>query len=204
MTAELIARVIAGLARFVAGATVRYSGYVPGAAQRIYYANHTSHLDFVVLWSALPSAERSVTRPVAGSDYWDRGAVRRFLSSEIFHAVLVDRTGKNRDRNPVDDMVAALDAGDSLIIFPEGTRGDGSVIAPFRSGLFHVASRRRDIELVPVMIENLNRILPKGEIAPIPLLSSITLGAPVRIGEAEEKEQFLVRAREELVRLRHG
>lgn len=201
MTGHLLAGAIAGFSRILAGATVRHAGYVPGGAQRIYYANHTSHLDFVVLWSALPRETRQRTRPVAGSDYWDKGALRRFLAREIFRAVLVDRSGATKDRSPVDDMVAALDEGDSLILFPEGTRGDGAAIAPFKSGIFHVVTRKPEVELVPVMIENLNRILPKGEIVPIPLLSSITLGPPLRLGTGESKEGFLARLRAELERL---
>lgn len=201
MRGRLVAGFIAGVARLLAGATVRYAGYAPASGQRVYFANHSSHLDFVVLWSALPSAERARTRPVAGSDYWDKSALKRFLAREVFRAVLVDRTGQNRDRSPVDDMVAALDAGDSLIIFPEGTRGDGASIAPFKSGIFHVASKRPDVDLVPVMIENLNRILPKGEVVPVPLLSSITLGPPLRLGDGETKEGFLARMRAELERL---
>lgn len=201
MSGGILAGFIAGVARLLAGATVRYAGYEPAEGQRVYFANHSSHLDFVVLWSALPSAERAKTRPVAGSDYWDKSAVRRFLAREVFRAVLVDRTGQNRDRSPVDDMVAALEAGDSLIIFPEGTRGDGTAIAPFKSGIFHVASKQPQVDLVPVMIENLNRILPKGEIVPVPLLSSITLGPPLRLGTGETKEDFLARLRGELERL---
>lgn len=201
MGGRLLAGLIASFARLLAGATVRYAGYKPAEGQRIYFANHSSHLDFVVLWSALPSPERSRTRPVAGSDYWDGSALKRFLAREVFRAVLVDRTGKTKERNPVEDMVAALDAGDSLIIFPEGTRGDGTAIAPFKSGIFHVASRKPEVDLVPVMVENLNRILPKGEIVPVPLLSSITLGAPLRLGAGEPKEDFLARIREELERL---
>ena len=201
MRRRVVAGFIAGLARLLAGATVRYAGYAPASGQRIYFANHTSHLDFVVLWSALPSHERAKTRPVAGSDYWDKSPLKRFLAREVFRAVLVDRTGQNKERSPVDDMVAALDAGDSLIIFPEGTRGDGTSIAPFKSGIFHVASKQPAVDLVPVMIENLNRILPKGEVVPVPLLSSITLGPPLRLGEGETKERFLARMREELERL---
>jgi 1-acyl-sn-glycerol-3-phosphate acyltransferase len=201
MAGGLLAGFIAGVARLLAGATVRHAGYEPAEGQRVYFANHSSHLDFVVLWSALPSRERAKTRPVAGSDYWDKSALKRFLAREVFRAVLVDRTGQNRERSPVDDMVAALDAGDSLIIFPEGTRGDGTAIAPFKSGVFHVASKKPDVDLVPVMIENLNRILPKGEVVPVPLLSSITLGPPLRLEPGETKENFLARLRGELERL---
>jgi 1-acyl-sn-glycerol-3-phosphate acyltransferase len=194
----LLARAIAGLARLLAGATVRYAGYEAGSRPRIYYANHTSHLDFVVLWSALPSHVRAKTRPVAGSDYWETSALRRFLAREVFRAVLVDRTGSQAGRNPVDDMVAAIEEGDSLILFPEGTRGDGTAIAPFKSGVHRVATRCSGIELVPVLIENLNRILPKGEVVPLPLLSSITLGAATTLGDGEDKDASLARLRDAL------
>lgn len=199
-----VGRSLAWLCRLVAGAAVVFDGYTSPRGSRVYFANHTSHFDFIVLWSALPTAERTRTRPVAGSDYWDRGATRRYLSRNVFRAVLVDRTGDRREANPVDDMAAALAAGDSLILFPEGTRGDGYEIAEFKSGIYHLAKMLPDVELVPVMMENLSRILPKGEIVPVPLLSTIILGAPIRLMEGEEKSEFLARARAALLALRRA
>jgi 1-acyl-sn-glycerol-3-phosphate acyltransferase len=207
----MIASVLAALARLVSGASVRWVGSRPEARQRIYFANHTSHLDFVVLWSALPPPLRRLTRPVAAADYWGAG-LRRYLITEIFRGVLVDRgrAGSGIDgtarvagsRETVERVAAALGGDHSLIIFPEGTRGPGPDPAPFKSGLYHLCALRPDVELVPVYLENLNRILPKGHVLPVPLLSSVTFGAPITWDPAEPKAAFLERARAAVVALR--
>ena len=68
-------------------------------------------------------------------------------------------------------------------------------MSPFKGGLFHLAKNRPDVEFIPVLVENLNRILPKGEIVPVPLLGSLRFGAPIKLGSGEEKAVFLERAR---------
>jgi 1-acyl-sn-glycerol-3-phosphate acyltransferase len=199
---NVVAGGITGFTRLVTGARARWLGCAPEPAQRIYYGNHSSHADFVLIWASLPRALRAHTRPVAGADYWERGALRRFLIHEVLHGVLVDRERANARDNPVDAIVTALDAGTSLIFFPEGTRNTTEeTLLPFRSGLYHVACRRPDVELVPVWMENLGRVLPKGAVVPVPLLCSINFGAPLRVTEGEEKTQFLMRARNALLDL---
>ena len=164
--------------------------------QRIYYGNHSSHADFVLIWASLPPPLRALTRPVAGADYWEKGAVRRFLIHEVLHGVLVDRERRDATVSPVDTIVAALDAGHSLIFFPEGTRNTtDEMLLPFKSGLYHVACRRPDVELVPVWMENLGRVLPKGELVPVPLLCSINFGAPLRIEARRKTRTRFSRAR---------
>jgi 1-acyl-sn-glycerol-3-phosphate acyltransferase len=208
----MIARLIAAVARALAAPTVFWTSGLPDTTPRIYFANHTSHLDFVVLWSALPSEIRAVTRPVAAKDYWEETPLRRFLAENVFHAVLLERgslaKAKNSDethfvgRHLIEDMASALGDKNSLILFPEGTRGTGEKIAPFRSGLYHLALRRPDVELVPAYLENLNRILPKGEVLPVPMLSLLTFGKPIQVAPGEEKDIFLERAREAVSSLR--
>jgi 1-acyl-sn-glycerol-3-phosphate acyltransferase len=195
-----LASVIAALARGITGVQVRWQGCTPEAKQRIYFANHSSHLDFVVLWSALPGEVRARTRPVAAKDYWESG-VRAYLAQRVFRAVLVPRRRANEAGDPhveaakvIDQLADAMGATDSLIFFPEGTRGNGEVMAPFRSGLYFLAKRRPDVELVPVYLENLSRILPKGEVLPVPLAGLLTFGAPMHLGESEAKAEFLERA----------
>lgn len=209
----MIAAILAALARLVSGATVRWIGCQPDPRQRIYFGNHTSHLDFVVLWSALPPAVRALTRPVAAQDYWGRGRLRPALVSNVFNGVLVERGGgaaRRADekvraaRASVDRLVEALGDRHSLIVFPEGTRGSGDEVGPFKSGLYHLGMRVPEIELVPVYLENLNRILPKGEVLPVPLLSSVTFGPPIRLLAGESKEAFLMRARGQLRNLRQA
>jgi 1-acyl-sn-glycerol-3-phosphate acyltransferase len=89
-----------------------------------------------------------------------------------------------------------------LIIFPEGGRMEGDQPAQFKGGLYHLASHRSDVELVPVWIDNVNRVLPKGEFLPVPMLGSVTMGTPVSFDREEPKEVFLERARQALSSLR--
>ena len=196
----MIGSAIAGLARLIAGGSVQWAER-PTPAPRVYFANHTSHLDFVLLWSYLPPEIRGRTRPVAARDYWEKSRLRRYLAGEVFHALLIDRAGPEA-RAAVDQMASCLSAGDSLILFPEGTRGSGEQIAQFKSGLFHLSEAQPGLELVPVAIENLNRILPKGEFLPVPMVSRVSFGPSLSLGEGEAKDEFLGRARRALEELR--
>jgi len=198
----MIASILAAAAQVIAGSTVRWLGCAPTAGQRVYIANHSSHFDFIVLWSYLPPPLRRLTRPVAARDYWERDAVRRYLATRVFNALLIDRVATpgtaaaGLGRQAVDQMVQSLDNRHSLILFPEATRGAGEDLAPFRSGLYHLCRTRPEIEVIPVYLENLNRILPKGHLLPVPMLSRITFGAPLHLQPAEEKDAFLERARQ--------
>lgn len=169
----------------------------------MYFANHTSNLDGPVLWASLPPPVRRLTRLIGAKDYWSVGRVRPFLAYRVFNALLIERKQVTRDANPLDDMVNALGARYSLIIFPEGGRQTTPEPQPFKPGLFHLARKRPDVELVPVWMENLNRILPKGEILPVPVLGSVTFGAPLKLEEGETKPDFLTRTREAVLALRH-
>jgi len=185
---------LAAIAKLITGASARWVGCAPDIRQRVYFANHTSNLDALVIWASLPSPMRALTRPVAARDYWIKGSVRRYLANHIFNAVLIERKKPTAHDNPLADMLAALGDRHSLIIFPEGGRQTGEEMAPFKGGLFHLAKDRPTVEFVPVLIENLNRILPKGEILPVPLLGGVSFGAPVKLGSSEGKESFLTRA----------
>jgi 1-acyl-sn-glycerol-3-phosphate acyltransferase len=167
----------------------------------ILFANHSSHLDFAVIWAALPSELRHRVRPVAGRDYWEKTAVRRWLAGHVFRAVLIERQKVTVATNPLEPMVAALDAGDSLIVFPEGTRSTTGLLQPFKGGIYHLAHARPAIPLVPVLLDNLNRVLPKGEILAVPLIASLSVGLPVALESGESKATFLSRARDGLVTL---
>ena len=186
---------LVGLSRLVSGARARWVGCEPHSRQRIYFANHTSHLDTLVLWSALPATLRPLTRPVAARDYWAASAARRFLAERVFNAVLIDRTASDPRANPVTEMLRAMGDLNSLIIFPEGTRSTTGEPGEFKSGLYYLARERTDVELIPVFMENLNRILPKGSFLPVPLLGGVTIGSPIRLDAGEEKGDFLARAR---------
>lgn len=174
---------------------------LPAAGSCVFYANHSSHLDFAVLWAALPDAWRDRTRPVAGRDYWEKTALHRGIACGIFRAVLIERKHVTIACNPITAMCAALDAGDSLIVFPEGTRGDGLTVGEFKPGIHHLARARPDVAFVPVYLANLNRIMPKGSALPVPLIATVVIGTPLAATPDETKEAFLVRARIALVSL---
>ena len=188
---------VAFVVRLVTGAQGHWFDCQPRAGQRVYIANHSSHLDFLVLWAVLPSTVRELTRPVAAKDYWERNAFRRWLALNVFRAVLVDRNpgmvGADTALRPLAD---ALRQGSSLILFPEGTRGTGTEVAAFKSGLYYLCSMTPGVEVVPAYLANLNRILPKGEFVMVPLLSRVSFGPPLRLEEGERKPLFLERARE--------
>ena len=202
MLAALTAFAITSAARLLTGARALWLGSTAHATQRLYYANHSSHGDFVLLWASLPAQLRKRTRPVAGADYWQQPGVRSFLINRVFNGVLVDRERKEEGGNPLQPMLAALDAGDSLILFPEGTRNLGDEpLLPFKSGLYHLAQARPEVELVPVWIANLNRVMPKGRTLPLPLLCTLSFGAALERIEGEGKAAFLERARNALLAL---
>lgn len=203
MLETLTAKLIIGFVRLLTGAQAFWRGGRPNAAQRIFFANHASHGDFVLLWASLPPWLRRHTRPVAGADYWNKSALRRYIGGKVFRAVLIDRERNEHGPDPVEQMVAALADGDSLIIFPEGTRNTtDAVLLPFKSGLFHLANQYPRAELVPVWINNLARVMPKGQLIPIPLLCTVTFGAALPRIDGEDKAAFLERARATMLALR--
>lgn len=202
LAARAVGAGIVMFARLVTAPRAIWAGVDPAPRQRVYFANHTSNADFVLLWAVLPPALRARTRPVAAADYWLKSKLRAFAGRDVFRAVLIDRRPETRADDPVELMTAALDGGDSLIIFPEGLRNMGpEQLLPFKTGLFHVATKRPEVDLVPVWLDNLNSVMPKGEIVPLPLLCTVTYGAPIHLEPGEEKAAFLARAHAALLAL---
>ena len=197
----LTSHAIVLLAKLFSGFTVRWIDCQPDTCQRIYFANHTSHLDAVVLWSALPKEIRALTRPVAAKDYWSGGWIKPHIA-QSFNALLIDRKEIKVHKSPIDSMIRQMGDIYSLIVFPEGSRSADDEMSDFKSGLYYLGKKRPDLELVPVYMENLNRILPRGEVLPVPLLSCITIGAPIFLEAGEPKIEFLRRARHAVQQLK--
>lgn len=199
--APVVAGLLVGLTRLITGVRARWVRGAPTPGQCVYYANHSSHLDTLVIWASLPQPLRDKTRAVAAADYWDKPGLRRWLATRVLNALLVERAGGCGSRDALHRIDAALAAGDSLILFPEGTRGDGTAIGELKPGIYFVAKQRPDVELVPVYLQDLNRILPKGEFLPVPLLGSAIFGAPLSLEPGENRQHFLARARAALINL---
>ncbi|MFH0132134.1 1-acyl-sn-glycerol-3-phosphate acyltransferase [Variovorax sp. VaC1] len=297
MLAKLTGWLLLGIVRLLTGAQARWYGCPPKAEQRIYFANHQSHADLVMIWAALPEELRSITRPIAARDYWANTPVKRWITTEVFNAVYVERAATapatpaapaapaaapveaeappppapraavtppaeriepsmepllpmslpfadtsvevmNEVQgqldlpappppppapeppppvaaepeppvaeappaaDPLAPLIEALRSGDSIIIFPEGTRGHTGEPQKFKSGLYALATMFPEVVLVPAWIDNVQRVMPKGEIVPVPILCSVTFGAPIRVEEGEERRPFLDRARAAVIALR--
>ncbi|HMS07245.1 MAG TPA: lysophospholipid acyltransferase family protein [Burkholderiaceae bacterium] len=201
MFAKLMSGFLLGLVRLLTGAQARWHGCPPKAEQRIYFANHQSHADLVMIWAALPQELRARTRPIAAKDYWTKTPLRQWITTEVFHAVYVERERKEGE-DPLAPLITALAAGDSLILFPEGTRGFADEPAPFKAGLYNLAIQFPEVVLVPAWIHNIQRVMPKGEVIPVPVLCSVTFGTPMQVEPGEERRAFLDRARAAVIALR--
>lgn len=203
LAAEVTASAIILFARFITAVRAIWPDIGPVSEQSVFFANHASNGDFILIWTVLPPRQRAATRPVAAADYWLTTRLRRFIGRDVFRAVLIDRRPEMRTEDPVTQMAQALDDGQSLILFPEGTRNTTEApLLPFKSGLYHLARTQSEVNLVPVWIENLNRVMPKGEFVPVPILCTVTFGAPLRWMQGEEKAAFLDRASQALLALR--
>ena len=190
-----------GLVRLMTGSQARWYGCPPKAEQRIYFANHQSHVDLVMIWAALPKELRAHTRAIAAKDYWTKTPFKKWLTSAVFNVIYVSRD-RSSDEDPLEPLFQALDHGDSIILFPEGTRGNAEEPQAFKAGLYNLARKYPAVELVPAWINNVQRVMPKGEVVPVPVLCSVTFGAPLRLGEGEERRAFLDRARSAVIALR--
>ena len=201
LAVKVMGLLISFAARLVTGAQGHWKGGPPEALQRIYFANHQSHFDWVLIWAALPEDLRVRTRPIAARDYWTASKFKHWLTREVFHAVYVSRQ-RTEDQDPLEPLAEALTRGDSLVIFPEGTRSNQGKPQPFKSGLYHLAEQFPGVQLIPVWIDNVQRVMPKGEVVPVPILCTATFGAPLQLQAGEDKRGFLERARAAVIALR--
>ncbi len=200
--ARVLDTVLCLITSFITGVTSRPASdlaFTP--TNKVYYANHASHGDFVLVWISLPKTWRMLTQPVAGADYWLGSKLKAFIAEQVFRVLLIDR--QHDPKQAIAAMDGALKQGKSLILFPEGTRNttDDQILLPFKSGLYHLARENENIEFVPVWINNINRVLPKGKILPIPLLCDVRIGEVIKKLPDEDKTEFLTRTRQALLDL---
>ncbi|MCB1508750.1 MAG: 1-acyl-sn-glycerol-3-phosphate acyltransferase [Hyphomicrobiaceae bacterium] len=191
MIGRILGAGLFALTRFLVGGHARWQGSAPDPSQRLYFANHASHLDTIILMACLPVSLRATTHPVAAADYWGTSALKRFIALKVLNAVLIERSGGPDPLAPLRDV---LSRGHSLILFPEGTRRAEALPGPFKSGIYRLAKDFPEVELVPVYLSNLARAYPKGAILPAPISCSARFGAPIALLPEEERDAFLARA----------
>jgi len=138
---------------------------------------------------------------VAAQDYWDAGPIRRYIAKHIVNAVLIERENVSLKNSPIQVMVREMQNEYSLILFPEGGRSQDGTLGEFKSGLYYLCKRRPDLELIPIYLNNMNSILPRGKTLPVPMLSRVIFGPPMWLEMDERKEPFLERVRNAVVKL---
>jgi 1-acyl-sn-glycerol-3-phosphate acyltransferase len=195
-----ISNVLISALRLVIGVSARWESPPDLSRQRIYFANHSSHMDTLAIMAALPPEARQNVKPVAARDYWGRNAFLSYVSQRGLNAVLIDRNPES-GKNPLLPIMDVVGAGHSIILFPEGTRSCEPLPGPFKSGLHRLAEAFPEVELVPVYLDNLYRSMPKGTHVPLPILCTIRIGNPLERIAGEERTVFLERARQSIVRL---
>ena len=196
----MIASLLIGATRFLVGGHAHWLGCAPGPEQRIYFANHGSHLDTLLIWAALPPPLRATTHPVAAADYWG-GPGLKAQARRALNLVLLERGGKGRGVDSLQPLRQRLDLGRSLIIFPEGTRGGERLPGPFKAGLHRLAEAYPAVDLIPVHLDNPARAFPKGAFLPAPIACAVRFGAAMRLVPGEDRAAFLDRARLAVVEL---
>jgi 1-acyl-sn-glycerol-3-phosphate acyltransferase len=184
------------LALFI-GLRVRGRDHLPQSGQFVLIANHSSHLDTASLLSLFSLTQLRRIQPVAAADYFERNRFISTLTKTIFNILPIARKNITPENNPLRQMQAALAAGQSLIIFPEGTRGSGDSIGPFRSGVAHLIEKVPDVVIVPACLVNMGRSLPKGEFIPVPIFCEVRLGEPRTLSGSRQE---ITRALEAAVR----
>jgi 1-acyl-sn-glycerol-3-phosphate acyltransferase len=181
------------------GLRVRGREHLVRSAPFVLVANHSSHLDTISLLSLFGLNRLRRVRPVAAADYFERNAFVSIFTKTLFNILPIARKNINAENNPLRKMREAIEAGDSLIIFPEGTRGSGEQMGNFRSGVAHLIEQMPDLTIIPAYLVNMGRSLPKGEFIPVPFSCEIRIGAPRVIkGSRQEITRELENAVREL------
>lgn len=161
------------------GLNIRRRDLLPKTGPAIIIANHNSHLDTLVLQSLFPLNKLSNIKPVAAADYFSRTRHMAWFANNIINIIPIERSRVIKGADPLAGCYRALDNGNIIIIYPEGSRGEPERISHFKKGIAHLAERYPDVPVIPVFMHGLGKALPKGEIILVPFFCDIYIGEKI-------------------------
>jgi 1-acyl-sn-glycerol-3-phosphate acyltransferase len=205
--AALIARPIVYL---WLGVNVRHRERLPLRGPAIIAANHNSHLDTFALLSLFPLLQVPKVRPAAAADYFMKGGALSWVAQNLIGIVPVARGSRATDAadtpraDPLEGCYRALEAGNVLIIFPEGTRGEPERMQELKSGIAYLGQRFPEVPVIPLFMYGLGKSMPKGSFVPLPFFVDIFVDQPLtwKVEGQHGKDGFMGHLRDRFQALR--
>ncbi|HEX19769.1 MAG TPA: 1-acyl-sn-glycerol-3-phosphate acyltransferase [Acidiferrobacteraceae bacterium] len=184
----------------VLGLNIRNYNKLPIRGPALIAANHNSHLDTMVLMSLYPLSRIHKVRPVAAADYFMTNRLLAWFALNVIGIIPITRSGEVDREHLFDGCNEALDQGDILVLFPEGSRGKPEQIGSLKKGIYHLLKQREDTEITPVVLHGLGRALPKGEALLVPFNCDVIVGDKLpKINSADDLVQCLSAVYEKLL-----
>lgn len=176
--------------KLIVGVKFNTAKFLADEKQFIIVANHNSHLDTMTILASLPRKIIHRVKPVAAADHFGKTRSKEKLTNYFVNTILIQRKRdkENPENDPIHRMIKALDAGYSLIIFPEGTRGEPEVRQPLKPGIALVLKERPHIKYVPAYMKGMGKAMPKDDSLIVPHNSSLVYGAPAVIHSTDVEE----------------
>lgn len=188
--------------RIIVGVKFDKTDFLKELNQFVIVANHNSHLDTITLLAALPASIIHKVKPVAAGDYFGKNRFTKALSSYFINAVLIDRKGmkENPENAPIPRMIEELQIGNSLILFPEGTRGNPEELQPFKRGIGLVLSKKSEVPYIPAFLTGMGKNLPKGGFIPVPFNSTVRFGKPCLV-KSDDSKEIIIQMQQDILEL---